>query len=462
MHLGVYSQTCSSPLHNHYTPEISSDASVLSGKYVKQIEDLLSTDLQSIDHKHKRELNQYYTKRVESLSKLSQNGHFYYNKNIQDQIDAIGNKLVQSNTINNSNRIQWVINRSGNPNAACFGEGTLMINLGLLSNMQNLDQVAFVMAHELAHHHLNHVNDGIEKRVAFENSKTLQKKLKDVKNDKDSAREDLLTYLDEQQIDNSKHSRAHESETDKLGYEFYTKAGFPANQAVEALKILKNIDLGKYPTPDIKTFFSDLDLVWKDSWTKTTLSGLSLIKPSEAEIEKYRTHPDTDKRVKQLIELGGKESENNLDQDWCNQTTSFDVEILKYSYWAGNRFTAFAHALQLYEQNPDNKFIQQIAANCMADFVIARDNHIFSTIVPPPNIKMKDHIFDVATFLDNINYSALKKFSIAWIKDKIEFQNNEKDEGLEALKIKLGFLEEKDVTQAIEKFTSKYPDSHYF
>lgn len=449
-------------MHKHHTPETSSEVPVLSSKYVKKIESLLSKDLQSNDHQYKKDINEFYTKRVESLSNLSQNGHFYFNKEVQRQIDSIGNKLIQANNINNSNRIQWVINRSGNPNAACFGEGTLMINLGLLSNMQNLDQVAFVMAHELAHHHLDHVNQGIKKRVEFINSKTLQKKLKDVEKDKDDAREDLLTYLDEQQIDNSKHSRAHESETDKLGYQFYTKAGFPAEQAVEALKILKNIDLGKYPTPDIKSFFSELNIVWKDSWTKTTLSGLSLIKPSEAEIEKYRTHPDTDKRVKQLIALGGKESENNLDQEWCTQTVSLDVEILKYHYWSGNRFAAFTHALQLHELNPENKFIQQIAANCLADFVIARDNHIFSSIVPPPNIKMKDHIFEVATFLDNINYSALKKLSIAWIKDKIEFQNNDNNEGLEALNIKLNFLEEKNADQAIEKFNAKYPNSNYF
>ena len=456
----VAQNNCTVHLHNHDVPKLEDSNNSFLDIYIKKINNYLNQDINKIDHPNKKEVQEYYDDRVEHLSNLASKGHFYTDNDLLKKVNAIGDRLIAANDINNKSRIQWVINRTGNPNAACIGEGTLMINLGLISNLHNEDQLAFVMAHELGHYQLDHVNKKINKSIEFLNSKKLQKKLKDVSRDKEMAREELLEMLDEKSLSQSKHSRAYEVETDKLGYEFYIKAGFPADQAVETMKLLKNIDSGKYPPADLNVIFKELDQEWKPSWTKTKLSGLSLIKPDESEIEKYRTHPETDVRIKQLLELGGSEKEDNLDEDWCQMGAKLDLEILNYSYWRGAKFESFAFATQLLELNPENQFVKNIFAHCLLDFILAKEEHYFSNLVPAPNIRMKDHHFVCATFLDNINFSALKNLSISWIKKHVDFSNNS-DESISALDIKMKMVDKTLEREQFEKFDTKWPDSHY-
>ncbi len=457
----LFAQTkCTADLGDNAGPKQLDSINLLSGSYIQNINTHLVEDLENIDSPYEKEIKESYEKRVEKLSSLSSKGHFFYDADLLNKINEIGDRLIAANDIKNKDRINWVLNRTGNPNASCVGEGTLIINLGLISNLHNLEQLAFVMAHELGHYHLDHVNKKIEETYEFLNSEELQKKIENASNDKEMAAEELLEMLDEKSLSISKHSRDHEVETDKLGFEFYTKAGFPADQAVEALKVLKHIDKGKYPSANFSEIFGDLDQVWKPTWTKTRLSGLSLVKPDEAEIEKYRTHPETTVRIEQLLELGGIEKEASINQEWCQMAMTIDLEILEYSYWIGDKFDSFVFATQLFELNQQNEFVNNILANCLADFVIAKEEHTFSNIVPFPNIKMSDHHFDGATFLDNINFSALKKIALAWIEKNVNFDNDSL-EAINALAIKMQIINKNLGEEDLNKFTTKWPDSHY-
>ncbi len=457
----VTGQTCQSPLHNHALPlEVSINENQINS-YTEEIGAYLEKDISNLNKQHNKDLKKYYTNRVRRLTYMAEEGHFYYEEKLKKQIEELGAKLIAANDIKNKNRINWVIHRTGNPNAACFGEGTLMLNLGLLSKMENLNQIAFIMAHELAHHHMNHVNKKMKKAVDFMNSDELKKKVKSASKDEAEAREELLNLLDENSLNQSKHSRANEIETDKIGYAFYIQAGFPAEQATEAMKILKHIDHGKYPTPNLAKIFFSPEIEWNPKWTITKLSGLSLIKPSEAEIEKYRTHPDTDLRIEQLLALGSKESEENTDAEWCKQTVGFDLEILKHSYEITDKFNALILSFQLYELNENNVFVKSLLGNVLCDIIVAKKNHKASSFIPNPNTKMKDHVFEVATFLDNIPFSKLSKLVNVWINENIDF-SHDNHEAIEALQIKLKYINGESIDSVKSTFDSKYPNSPFF
>ncbi len=456
----LVAQECNTTLDNHNHPTGEINVEKYSNSYIDKVKEYCEEDIQEIAHPHKKDFVEFYENRAERLSKMASKGHFYYDEDLMNTINGIGSKLVDANNIRDKERIRWVINRTGVPNASCVGEGTLIINLGLLTQLGNLDQLAFIMAHELGHYQLDHANKKLVKMIDFHNSDQLKKKIKKAGKDEAGSREELIDLLEQKSVSLSKHSREYESETDALGFEFYTKAGFPADQAVEAMKILKNIDLGKYTPPDLEKIFSNLDLEWKPTWIKTRLSGLSLIKPDEEEIEKYRTHPQTDERIENLIALGGTEKEDSLDPEWCEQSIHLDLEILEYTYWMGNKFRAFTLACQLHEINSENEYVKNLLGNLLADLTIARQEHYFSKIIPLPNIKMNDQSFLMATFLDNINFSSLKKLTTSWIKENIDLSSAD-NEALSALQIKVDILDEKDPSSRQTSFNKKWPESPY-
>ena len=88
---------------------------------------------------------------------------------IQDKIYRANPELVPETTI-------YPI-RSATPNALSMGNGTLYIMLGLLSRLETEDQVAFVLCHELAHHHRKHTEIKMTELANANYDKDLKKKI---------------------------------------------------------------------------------------------------------------------------------------------------------------------------------------------------------------------------------------------------------------------------------------------
>jgi hypothetical protein len=67
------------------------------------------------------------------------------------------------------------------PNAFSIGDGTIIVYTGLLAGLENEDQVAFVLCHEIAHYLLEHSTKGLEKQIKMLHSKEFKKKIEDTK-----------------------------------------------------------------------------------------------------------------------------------------------------------------------------------------------------------------------------------------------------------------------------------------
>ena len=134
----------------------------------------------------------------------------------------------------------------------------MLLHLALAYRLRSTEQLAFVMAHELAHYHLNHVNQRIFGRIEFLNSETTKKKAKASRKGKAFANRELLSWLGNHQLNLNQHSREHELQTDSLGLVFFLNAGFAPSAALAALQALAVIDRPKYTVPPLETWFDFL------------------------------------------------------------------------------------------------------------------------------------------------------------------------------------------------------------
>ncbi|RZK51413.1 MAG: hypothetical protein EOO59_15085, partial [Hymenobacter sp.] len=57
--------------------------------------------------------------------------------------------------------VQLVLSRNPVPNAHALGNGTVMLNVGLLAHLENEAQLAFILCHELAHVQARHMDTGL-------------------------------------------------------------------------------------------------------------------------------------------------------------------------------------------------------------------------------------------------------------------------------------------------------------
>lgn len=96
------------------------------------------------------EANQYYQ------ALLSQ-GLIYEDPFIEDYLYRIINKLKPENdVIGRANNIVVKIEKDPFPNAYCLSNGLILLSTGLLTTLENEDELAAVIAHEMAHYYLDH------------------------------------------------------------------------------------------------------------------------------------------------------------------------------------------------------------------------------------------------------------------------------------------------------------------
>ncbi len=167
-------------------------------------------DIKKVKGDFKKEIKEEYKKRYEKLHTKMANGHFHSNPKITGYFDRILNDILEANPVLAKRDIRLLISRYYWPNASCHGEGTIVLNLGLINRLENESQVAFVLCHELAHDYLNHVNKAIRKQVRKLNSKTTKKKLKKIAKSNYNTYEQAEKLLKSLTFDMRKHSRLHE------------------------------------------------------------------------------------------------------------------------------------------------------------------------------------------------------------------------------------------------------------
>ncbi len=420
----------------------------------------LSVDIAELEEPFLKDKRAAFERRMTYQSDLLDHEAFLWYDSLQLLVDELAQRLLDHNDIKEEDRVRFLLYRSTIPNASCLGEGTMLLHLALAYRLRSTEQLAFVMAHELAHYHLNHVNQRIFGRIEFLNSETTKKKAKASRKGKAFANRELLSWLGNHQLNLNQHSREHELQTDSLGLVFFLNAGFAPSAALAALQALAVIDRPKYTVPPLETWFDFPDFPWREHWGKSQLSGLSLVQPSEVDDPALRTHPKLEQRIRQVRALLPPSDSSSFRDDLCNWHPSMELDLLRYHYQTRNSFAALLGGLEILGQNPDHRYARAIIAHTLIDLCWARQAHEYSKRIPPPSVRsMRDGAFRLATFLDHLSYSELKSIAQQWGMATLPRLRN--IEIKTALSLKLEALEGgfADQPAGWSDFTQRWPNS---
>ncbi|MBL7950197.1 MAG: M48 family metalloprotease [Flavobacteriales bacterium] len=203
------------------------------------------------------------------------------------------------------------------PNATCRGEGTIVVNLGLLERLNSRSELAFILGHELAHHHLDHVRRTIEEV----NTKLLS----------DEFRSDVRTVLRQEfdrvaqleslfisfSVSERRHGRNHETVSDSLALRLVQAAGYDPLAGPAVMDVLEACDKEPYAhEADLHAALlaggAEENGDWRLQEEVSSLGGVDL-KDRTLE-EELKTHPDCDVRKGALLTLLGLPSSTAVKQ----------------------------------------------------------------------------------------------------------------------------------------------------
>lgn len=373
--------------------------------------------------KIRNQFEEMYLDNKKDFISLIDKGVFFESKNYSSLFESIFERLKNNNSELASSDIKLLLAFSDESNAYNNGENIVVINLPLLRDLKNEYQLAFVISHEIAHQKLNHVHEGIVKRLNKYNSEELLQKTKSIdkqKFNKGALASELMKNL---VYGDRRESRKKEIAADSLGYLYYSKAYPDFNlQAVEALKILKNSDvasdsLGK---SDFIKIFNSQNLKFNEEWLKSDLvNNYNYQKDNKKfDVDSLRTHPDCDVRISlltttfkiksipQKIESGTyEESKKEIDKEYV-----FGL------YFLEEYGKSLYHSLLKYKQDLGDTYYRNMIYENLVKLREYRMNYTLNKYLETENPNFSEGYNQFLNFIRNLRRNELNELILNFTK----------------------------------------------
>ncbi len=248
------------------------------------------------DKKTQAKYVEIWDSRTSFLIDAIQGNNFIYNKEIIAYVNGIISELTAANKDLIKGNPLLLIDRSESVNAYAIGGNVLAVNLGLISYVTTREELALILAHELAHNILDHTGNAMKQKAELLTSEEYKASLNDVLSSEYGRLTKLKEVLKSYSFSRSKHSRYKESEADSLAIVMLNKTKLNFN--AEYFLKLDSSD-NEYRTElkqPAKSYFTAFNLNLEDQWFVKKSKGLSgrnyNFSKGENLTDSLKTHPD--------------------------------------------------------------------------------------------------------------------------------------------------------------------------
>ncbi|MFN4026415.1 MAG: M48 family metalloprotease [Flavobacterium sp.] len=309
----------------NYTPIDTLDSvkrELLIKEFEKRNKDFLNDLKIKLDSKTaKFAINNYSDFNNQFIEEINR-GKFIFNEELSNYIHSIFSEIKKSNPQLGDIDIELLIAKDHSLNAYCIANGTFVLNLGLFYWLDNEDQIAGVLSHELAHKLLDHSLKK-QQRLFIEN-KNAKQKISSLKKEKYKVSEKLIALLKDNLYENGERSKKQEFEADSLGYIIYRKTKFSKNEYLATLRLMHKYDSIKpigLSQNVYRKYFNLPNQPFDEKWLlKEDFSSYDYTKFNETfDRDSIASHPETEERILKLIthfedintKLSSKDRETN-------------------------------------------------------------------------------------------------------------------------------------------------------
>ena len=246
-----------------------------------------------------KQFKEYWDNRTIYLSNAISANDFVQQPSINSYLQKIVEDITGSNRKYFSAAPLLLINRSSSVNAFAYGSNIICVNLGLISFAESREEIALVLAHELAHNLLNHPEKSMREKAETITSKEYKDNINAILSSKYGRFSMLKKIIEGYVFNNARHNRYHEDEADSLAIELLTNSKQIFRP--EFFLRLDSADL-VYQTPlknPTSSYFTAFNLPIDEAWFQRKSKGLSSKKYSFSQGElsdSVKTHPECKKR----------------------------------------------------------------------------------------------------------------------------------------------------------------------
>ena len=199
--------------------------------------ELINKNISYSNSGEKNIIKEIYNETQKDFLETIQNDKFLCDNTISPYLNGLFNEVLSRNNID-SKGYKILLSKDSEVNAANLGNGIVVLNYGLFLDVENEDELVFVISHEIGHQYLNHVKKEIENFAKISTSKEVLLKTKEIRNQKYLKSTSAINLLKSISYQNYNKRRKKEIEADSLGFIFYKKTSRNQNSAISLLEKL--------------------------------------------------------------------------------------------------------------------------------------------------------------------------------------------------------------------------------
>lgn len=372
--------------------------------------------LLNIDGVSKDEAKSFYGSLSTSLSAQLLSSNIYFNDEISDYVNKVGQKLLTNSKYQSF--IRFYVARFNSVNAVCWGEGTIIVNIGLLSRLNNEAELAFILSHEIAHFMEDHSSRSFK----------LSKKLETDFLNKDRMLKAIMEAM--------RFSREQEYEADLEGFTLFSKSGYNLMAAVSALRMLENSSNEKYAkeiswasvfNEKIDEKDSSLYFISYDDFQKRKNTKRVNVSYDSDDEEEFSTHPDISRRISQILKLVKDTTDtqtnlflvsNHSDFERLKVIADFEqIETnLSFLYFPRAIYLSF----QLLEVYPENEYLHQSIVEGLFFMTYYKKVNGYKNIAPKFNNVSNYSYGSFLKYFESRNTKNMIRLVLPWMEQQYE------------------------------------------
>lgn len=331
--------------------------------------------------KRGNELSKIYKEVDKDFEQKVKDKDFVFNSVFDTKVKSLIERLRKNNPQIPQN-LKILIAKDNTPNAYCFADGTFVINMGLFNWLNNDDQLAAVIAHELGHKISEHTLKAFLSIIDQNQMDRLV--VQNIKSTKENRNQRAFDVLKNRIYRKGAENRKQEMQADSLGYAVFKNSDFKKSEFINTLKRLEDFDTISPRELKIETYKKYFNLPkqeFKDKWLKKEDFSLYNYNHFKEKLNKdsLKTHPEIVLRINNLKkifpELKTKVADEKPSESYVALEKIARMETLPNFYHSEDYGVGIYASLQFLQDGEEEKYYKSWLGKCFAKIYEARKNY---------------------------------------------------------------------------------------
>lgn len=397
--------------NNSYIRSLSKSYPLQNEQFLDGLKDLAS------DKKILKHYESNYKTIFKALNEEIKEGQMVYHPVISPVLERVLKRIKTSNPVV-PDGIQIMLVRENIPNAYTLGDNTLFVNMGLLYYLENEDQLAGILSHEISHLVLLHSIKSLT--YNYRKNKESVANVKEIRQAETGRADRALDVLRKSIYKEGKIERKYELQADSLGFILARNAGYSKSALLEALEIIDRndtIDHGDLSIENYKRFFDLPAQKFNDKWLDMedfTSYNYGAYTPKFDE-DSVSSHPKVEERIKYLVntfpELADRKN-TAVAGAFADMKNAAESERLTNLYYNERYGEALYLSLLYLQKNPGDAFYRKwLGINLQKIYEARRDYQLNKYLDRVSPKEQSESYIRFLNFMWNLKPEEIKHFA---------------------------------------------------